>query len=69
MCVWRGVLHFPSVTYCDVLWRTVPSVRLLGCRYTWCEPPAAYPSQINLLVVNSTAVAVNFVTADQGART
>jgi hypothetical protein len=36
--------------------------------YTWCAPPAAFPSQINLLVVNATAVVVNFVTADEGAR-
>ncbi len=36
--------------------------------YTWCEPPAAVPSQLNLLVVNSSAVVANFVTADEGAR-
>ena len=36
--------------------------------YTWCTPPSAYPSQINLLVVNSTAVAVNFITSDNGTR-
>ena len=37
-------------------------------RYTWCNPPVAYPSQINLLAVNSTAIVVNFITADEGAR-
>lgn len=36
--------------------------------YTWCAPPAAYPSQINLLIVNSSSVVVNFVTADEGER-
>ena len=36
--------------------------------YTWCEPPATHPSQINLLVVNASAVAVNFITADNGLR-
>ena len=36
--------------------------------YTWCEPPAVFPSQINLLVVNASAVVVNFVTADSGER-
>jgi hypothetical protein len=39
-----------------------------GDWYTWCEPPATFPSQINLLVVNASAVAVNFVTNDQGTR-
>ena len=39
-----------------------------GQWYTWCNPPAANPSQINLLVVNATAVVVNFVTADGGMR-
>ena len=34
--------------------------------WTWCDPPAAAPSQINLLVINATAVGVNFVTADEG---
>lgn len=36
--------------------------------YTWCDPPAAFPSQINLLVVDATHVMVNFVTADDGQR-
>ena len=36
--------------------------------WAWCQPPASYPSQMNLLVVNSTSVVVNFVTADNGAR-
>ena len=36
--------------------------------YTWCSPPAAYPSQINLLLVNASSVVANFVTADGGAR-
>ena len=39
-----------------------------GAWYTWCRPPAAHPSQINLLVVNATAVVVNFVTSDGGTR-
>jgi len=36
--------------------------------YTWCEPPAAVPSQLNMLVVNSNVVVANFATADEGAR-
>ena len=36
--------------------------------YTWCTPPATYPSQINLLIVNATSLVVNFVTADNGER-
>lgn len=39
-----------------------------GDWWAWCQPPASFPSQINLLVVNSTAVVVNFVTADDGKR-
>jgi len=35
-------------------------------RWTWCNPPAVAPSQINLLVINATAVGVSFVTADEG---
>ena len=34
--------------------------------WTWCDAPPAAPSQINLVVINATAVAVNFVTADNG---
>ena len=30
--------------------------------WSWCKPPADAPTQINLLVINSTALAVNFVT-------
>ena len=36
--------------------------------YTFCQPPAAFPSQINLLVVNATSVVVNFATFDGGSR-
>ena len=36
--------------------------------FTWCEPPVAYPTQINLLALNESAVVVNFVTADDGVR-
>lgn len=36
--------------------------------YTWCSPPPAHPSQLNLLLLNASAVSVNFVTADGGAR-
>lgn len=36
--------------------------------YTFCQPPAAAPSQINLLVVNATSLAVNWATNDGGAR-
>ena len=37
--------------------------------WSWCKPPSDAPTQINLLVVNSTALAVNFVTfaSDGGA--
>ena len=34
--------------------------------WTWCNPPPAVPSQINLLAINATAVGVSFVTADEG---
>ena len=34
--------------------------------WTWCNPPPAAPSQINLLVIDATAVACSFVTADEG---
>ena len=30
--------------------------------WSWCKPPPDAPTQINLLVINSTALAVNFVT-------
>lgn len=36
--------------------------------YTWCAPPSDYASQLNLLVVNASSIAVSFVTADMGAR-
>ena len=36
--------------------------------FTWCTPPPSFPSQLNLLLVNATAVGVSFVTADGGAR-
>ena len=39
-----------------------------GSWYTWCAPPPDHPSQLNLLVVNASSVAVSFVTADIGAR-
>ena len=35
--------------------------------YSFCSPPANHPSQIALLAVNASAVAVSFVTADGGA--
>jgi len=35
--------------------------------YSWCTPPGAVPTQINLLAVNASAVVVNFVMADGGS--
>ena len=36
--------------------------------FTHCDSPADIPSQLNLLIVDASTVAVNFLTSDNGKR-
>jgi len=39
----------------------------LSYAYGYCQSPVSFPSQINLLALNASAVVVNFVTGDDSA--